>query len=64
MNILLMKCIETFLIYIYLIFKSFKYCDFCKFLSLKVHKFTLKNLIFCMDFFINHMFKDFHRLAY
>jgi hypothetical protein len=46
-------------LYIY----SFKWCDCCKFLSLKVH-FTLKNLILCMNFLINHMFKNIHKLAY
>ncbi len=50
-------------IYIYIIFNSFKWCDCCKFLSLKVH-FTLKVLVFCMDSLINQMFKDTHRLAY
>jgi hypothetical protein len=63
MKNLLVKCIEVFLIYIILIFKSFKWHDFYRFLSLKVH-FTLKNLIFCMDFFINHMFRDIHMFAY
>jgi hypothetical protein len=37
---------------------SFKWHDCCKFLSLKNH-FTLQNLIFCMYFFINHMFRIF-----
>jgi hypothetical protein len=63
MKKLLVKCIEIFLVYIFLIFKSFKWCDCCKFLSLRTH-FTLEIIIFCMDFFINHMFKDIHRLAY
>jgi hypothetical protein len=26
--------------------------------------FQINFLIFCMDFFINHMFKDIHRLDY
>jgi hypothetical protein len=63
MKNLLMKCIETFLIYIYLAFQSFKWCDYYKFLSLRIH-FTINFLIFYMDFFINHMFRDIHRLAY
>jgi hypothetical protein len=62
MKILLVKCIEFFLIYVFLIYKSLKWCDCCKFLSLKVH-FTLEILIFYMDFLINHMFRDIHRLA-
>jgi len=63
MKNLLMKCIETFLIHMFLIFKSFKWCDCYKMLSLRVH-FTLNILTFCMDFLINHMFKDIHKLAY
>jgi len=58
MNNLLMKCIQNFHIYI-----SFKWDDYCKFLSSRIH-FTFKILIFCMDFFISHMFKDIRRLAY
>jgi hypothetical protein len=51
MKNLLVKCIENFLIYIYfLVLKSFKWCDCYKFLFLKIY-FTLKNLIFCMNFF-------------
>jgi hypothetical protein len=64
MKKLLMKCIEIFLIYIYInFFESIKQRDCYKFLSLKVH-FTLNILIFCIDFLINHMFKDIHRWAY
>jgi hypothetical protein len=44
-------------------FKSFKWHDCCKFLSLIIH-FTLKTLIFRMDFLINHMFRDIHKVAY
>jgi len=53
------ECIETFLIYI----NFLKWCDCCKCLFLRVHS-LLKNLIFCMDFLINHIFKDIHKLAY
>ncbi len=63
MKCLLVKCIETFLIYIYLFIKVLNDVIVVNFLSLKVH-FTLKNLIFYMDFFINHMVRIIHRLAY
>jgi hypothetical protein len=63
MKKLSVKFIKNFLIYMYLILKSFKWHDCCKFLSLKIH-FTLKFLIFCMNFLINHIFKDIKRLAY
>jgi len=62
MKHLLLKWIETFLIYLILILKIFKWHDCYKVLSLKIH-FTLKNLIFCMDFLINHIFRAIHRLA-
>jgi hypothetical protein len=58
MKTLLMDYIETFLIYIFL-----NVVNVVIFFSLKVH-FTLKNLIFCMNFLINHMFRDIHRLVY
>jgi hypothetical protein len=48
---------------IYIISINFKWHDYYKFLSLRIH-FTLKNLIFYMYFLINHMFKNIHRLAY
>jgi len=54
---------EEFINEVFSIFKSLKWRDCCKFLSLRVH-FTLKILIFCMNFLINHMFKDIHRLVY
>jgi hypothetical protein len=44
-------------------FLSFKWCEFCKKNSLKIH-FTFEILVFWMDFFINHMFRDIHRLTY
>jgi hypothetical protein len=62
MNNLLVKRIETFLTYIFLIFKIFKWHDCCKIVFLKVHL-TLTILIFRMDFFNNHMFRDIHRLV-
>jgi hypothetical protein len=62
MKNLLLKWIENFLIYIFLIFKRFKWHDCYKVLSLRIH-FTFKILIFCMDFLINHMFRAIHRLA-
>jgi hypothetical protein len=49
--------------YVYIISKIIKLYDCCKFLFLRIH-FTLKNLIFCMDFLINHMFRDIHKLVY
>jgi hypothetical protein len=61
MKNLLVKCIESFLLYIFLIFKSFKWHDCYKVLSMSVH-FTFKN--FCMDLLINQMFKDIHKLDY
>jgi hypothetical protein len=63
MKNLLVKCIETFLVYIFLIKKSFQWHDYYKFLSLKVH-FTLKIIISWMDFLVNHMCQDIHKLAY
>jgi hypothetical protein len=63
MKKLLVKCIEIFLIYMYLIFQSLKWHDCCKYLSSRVH-FRLIFLVFCMDCLINHMFRDIHKLAY
>jgi hypothetical protein len=52
----LMKCIETFLIYIFL--NDVIVMNFI--LGSPFHIFFLKN---CMDFVINHMFRDIHWLV-
>jgi hypothetical protein len=61
MKNLLVNCIETFLIYIFKF--VFKWHNCYNFLSLIVH-FILKDLFFCVEFFIIHMFRDIHKLAY
>jgi hypothetical protein len=63
MRSLLVKCIETFLVYIFFIFKVLNDMIVVNFYPWKSIS-HFKNLIFCTDFFINHMFKDIHRLVY
>jgi hypothetical protein len=59
----LVKFIEiSIYIYIYIILKTFKWHDcYIFFLENPIH---IKNLIFCMNSFINHMLRDIFRLAY
>jgi len=63
MNNLIVKCIEIFPIYIFFIFKIWTHRDFCHFLQLIFH-FTLKSLIFFLNFLTLHMFKDIYKVVY
>jgi hypothetical protein len=62
MNNLILRYIEIFPIYIFFIFKNLSHCDFCHFLHLIFH-FTLKSLIFFLNFLTNHMFRDIYRVV-
>jgi len=59
----LMKCSEVFLMYIFKILKNFKWHDCYKFYIWESIS-HFKILIFCINFLINHMFRDIHRLVY
>jgi hypothetical protein len=63
MNNLIVRCTEFFPIYIFFIFKNLTCRDFHHFLQLIFH-FTLKFLIFFLNFLTNHMFKDIYKVVY
>jgi hypothetical protein len=62
MKNLLMKCIEIFLIYLFLILNILN--DVIVVNIIFESPFHINFFTFFMDFFINHMFKDIHRLVY